>query len=243
MEAKDDSLGFDFKGVFTKVEPLRYIHYRLEESYSSRQINKEIKMNQLSKLSFMAILLLNMLTLSSVTEASDCNKESPYLNIGEDKYFDLDIYKKLTNTEKRELSSFYDRISGDWVGNSIHMECKGPINSPERITKEAKVTAGIQNNTNNELTISYDANYLKSRTSRLHKIKTLGNKNFFALKFSSDNSLNFSEKYRKRNALGGTILVENIFDIKVDNDLLEIKLTVYNNGFFAWSEVLTLKQK
>jgi uncharacterized protein YndB with AHSA1/START domain len=32
MEAKDGSMGFDFEGVFTKVEPLKSIHFKLEDN-------------------------------------------------------------------------------------------------------------------------------------------------------------------------------------------------------------------
>lgn len=31
MEAKDGSMGFDFEGEFTQVEPLKSIHYKLED--------------------------------------------------------------------------------------------------------------------------------------------------------------------------------------------------------------------
>jgi len=200
-------------------------------------------MYQLSKFSFMGILLLNILGFSSVAEANDCNEKSPYFTAGDDRYYDLGLYKKLTSDEEKALSSYFNKMSGDWVGRSIHMECKGPIKSPERIIKEAKVTSDIRNNGNSVLTVSYDANYLESRISTLHKIKTLGNKNIFVLSFLNDDSLSFSEKYRRRNATGGALLVENIFDIKMNNDTLEINLTAYHNGFFAWSDVLKLKEK
>ena len=204
-------------------------------------INKEIKMYQLSKINFPGFLLLNILVFSSVVEARDCNKGSPNFTVGEDKYYDLGLYKKLTNKEKKAISSYFDKISGDWDGSLVHMECKGSIKSPQRVIKETKVTSDIRNNGNSVLTVSYDANYLESRTSTRHKIKTLGNKNIYVLNFSDDNNLSFSEKYRRGNGSGGAFLVENIYDIQMGKHSLNIDLTVYHNGFFAWSDALKLK--
>lgn len=199
-------------------------------------------MCKLYKSSFIGIVLLNLVLLSSIAEANDCNKESPYFIDGE-KYYDLGLNKKLTNNDEKELSAYFNKLSGEWTGDLIHTECKGSQKSPKKITKKAKVTSNIRNAGNGVLKVSYDANYLESRISTLHKIETLGTKSIFVLNFLSADNLNFTEKYRRRNAAGGSSLIENIFDIQVKKDAIEIHLTAYLNGFFAWSDTLKLQAK
>ena len=199
-------------------------------------------MCKLYKSSFIGIVLLNLILLSSSADAVDCNKESPYFIDGE-KYYDLSLNKKLTNNDEKELSAYFNKLSGKWVGDLIHTECKGSQKSLKEITKKAKVTSNIRNIGNGVLKVSYDANYLESRISTLHKIETLGSKSIFVLNFVSADNLSFTEKYRRRNATGGSILVENIYDIQVQNDVLEIYLTAYHNGYFAWNDALKLNAK
>ncbi len=200
-------------------------------------------MVQISKIVFMGVVLCNAFVFPSIAQANDCNKTSPYFNEGDEKYYDLDLTKKLDEEEKRKLSSYFTEISGKWVGKLVHVECKGPVKNPVRMVKEAELTSQVKNNGNGVLAVTYDADYIEGKKSSLHKFTTLGDKNIFVLNFVNDNSVTFSEKYRRKNAADISLLVENVYEIKTKKGELEINFTAYHNGYFAWSDLLKLKER
>lgn len=194
----------------------------------------------MKKTGALGLLLSSLFVYSSFAEANGCESTSPNFHGGHDAYYDLDVKISLSGREKDRLSDFFNSLSGDWEGRLLHIECKGPAGDLTAEFKEAILKAEIKHQGYGVLRIDYDTDFYEEKISRINNIKTLGDDHIYSIDFMDEGRLSFSEKYRRRNAKGAALLVENIYEIQSNDYGLTINITSYYNGYFAWREEMNV---
>lgn len=186
------------------------------------------------KISLIASILLSTLIFSNDIVAKDCYEKSPNLISLKDKYYDIDVIKKLSDDDKTKLNTLFDKIEGKWKGESSYSECKGPDRAPKIVSKSFTIESSIKLDSNSNLIISAKKSYSNNVTKR-EVITLLGNLRIFELKLSK-NTLIFSERARLRNVNKSSRMVETIYEITLNSNSLIFIRSYYSNGVFVAEE-------
>lgn len=180
-------------------------------------------------------ILLSMLLYTNNVAATKCYEKSPNLISLKDKYYNLETIKILTAEEKTKLNTLFDKIEGEWKGDLIHIECKGPDSAPRRRSKTASIESIIKLKSNNNVTFSANKSYTNNVT-RNEILTLLGDLRIFELEFLNMNSIVFSERGRKKNVTKGSRLTETIYKITLNHDSLIFVRSYYSYGVFVAEE-------
>lgn len=186
-------------------------------------------------ISLVTTMLFSMLIYTNAVTAMECYEKSPNLIILKDKYFDIDSVKTLSDEEKSKLNSLFDRIQGEWKGESTYTECTGPDRDPRKKSTNATITVKIKSNSNDNLLMVAKKSYINN-TTKYDGLELLGDLRIFEFNFLNDNSLVFSERAIKKNNNGSNRNIETIYKIIFNRKSLIVVRSYYSNGVFIAEE-------
>jgi len=191
---------------------------------------------------FLTTLLLSMATYGQQAIAQDCYEQSPNLvNFG-DQYYDFDETSKLLNTEKNQISDFFDSMAGQWSGRLKSFECIGPDNAAEQVSQAAEITVTNSPNANLQLTISVHKRFIENKVNFSEAHTLIMDSPNVTLQSIKDDNLVLSERLRKSSRLANknqrrfSRLTETIYDITKSDDALLVIKHFYTNGVFTGEE-------
>ncbi len=162
-------------------------------------IEKEISMYQLFKLFFTALLCCGFL-FSQQAVAKDCYEQSPFLAESEDDYYNLEDTVALSAKEKATLATLLKGIQGKWKGTGQYTECRGPDRAPRTLSKTAAIEAKILSASKTKVNVHAKIHIKEKRIKRTEKLDIPNLTNVYALSFTKNGALIFSERYRRSNA-------------------------------------------
>lgn len=143
---------------------------------------------------------MSVLAFSNSAVAKSCYEQSPNVANADDDYYNLDDTVKLSNDESNQLKTFFKRIRGNWKGEIVYSECRGPDRAPRIITKRATVTAKATLPSSQQVAINAQKHYTEARVKKPENFSLFNIKNIYAVAFPENNTLVFSERYRRTNS-------------------------------------------
>jgi len=183
-------------------------------------------------ISLIVTILFSLLIHTNNAIAKDCYEKSPNLINLKEKYYDIDTVKNLSDIEKTKLNNLFNRIKGEWEGESTYTECSGPDSAPRKKSVHASISVKIKSNSNDNLLMVAKKSYLNN-IIKYDGLELLGDLRIFEFNFLSDNNLVFSERALKKNNNGSTRNIETIYEITLDGKSLIIVRNYYTNGVFV----------
>lgn len=184
-------------------------------------------------------LILSVLVFTSNAFAATCYERSPNLDSLGDEYYNLDEPMTLSNVQQDQVKTLFRQLRDKWRGAGTHMECLGPDDAPEEKVFATQLWAKTESNNPLHIAFNTKIKNLDNGVSYTERTDLLGNTPVFSFESISTNHIVFAEKYRsatgvvKKNKTRFTRLVENIYDISLNNDKFHFIKLYYINGIYV----------
>lgn len=209
-----------------------------------------------------ALLLFSLTPFVNSAFASECYDQSPNLATLDTQYYEFDAIKTFSRSEQRQLKQLFKRLSGNWQGQAVQIDCFGPDNASEKRYKNATIKAKNKTFSNGQLEIRHTKRVIEDRVNTSEIMTLLDTTNVYTFEFLSDNHITFSEKYRRGNASiannkkvtkkqvakkkdsdkkrYGSRLIEIIYDLELNHGAFTLLRTFYTNGVYTGEEKWTM---
>ena len=184
-------------------------------------------------------LLLCVLFLASNAFATDCYEKSPNFANQEDEYYNFENPITLSNDEQNQVNSLFKQLRGKWKGKGIHIECLGPDNAPEERKNNTKIKTKAESGGSLSLSFNSEIKNLDNSVTHNERTDLLGNNPIFSFESRGSHHIVFAEKYRSSNTTRNhdnkrfSRLVENVYEIKLNNGQLHLIKLYYINGIYV----------
>ncbi len=194
------------------------------------------------KMVFNLISLVLVSFYSFNVMAANCDEKSPaYVEQG-DKYFDIEEVAGITDKQKKSIKKIFSSVKLKLKGKGSTSVCfVGENGKLDKQTEPEKYEAEFSLQPDSAISLSIDAEKLKQRVTYNETLIFFDAGSMFVIKKITGNSVEAVSKHRipvggARKAGGGvanSVLREEMVKLTVHGKGLEIKSTVFVNGYFA----------
>ncbi len=144
------------------------------------------------------IVIAMLMFISNVAYADNtlCYAPSPNLSKLGDAYYDLENTIQLAADTRNQINGLLNHVAGQWQGQALQMECRGPDRAPEIKRRDMSLDATIKQNATTSLSIQAKKHNQEQNLRKAEQLSLLGNRPTFDLVIAIGQQLTFSERYR-----------------------------------------------
>ena len=153
-------------------------------------------------------------------------------------YYEIDKHPySLSKEQENQLEEVVDRLAGDWRGELKQIECKGSVKHPIKITDSSSVELEIKSHSEKRLKLHADLDFRDQNKKVLYHRRIFEKRDIDTFLSNGPDTLIVTEKsYQSLQFSRGTVLVETIYKVKFEQNLLQLDIITYTNGFFSIEE-------
>ncbi|MDH5516807.1 MAG: hypothetical protein OEY36_03180 [Gammaproteobacteria bacterium] len=174
-------------------------------------------------------------------QALDCEEKSPGLiQLGDD-YYNLEQNIALTRQQKAGVTALFSALNHHLQGTAVVIDCVNNNGSFQQISQNQQLKATVNVDADGKVAIALNV-YIPDQKNGFDEIIEYLNANTtYLLNELTDSKMQVVTKFRRVNSANLSSLHETVADIQVDNGVLNIRSTLYINGYFGQSRTFQLK--
>lgn len=153
-------------------------------------------------------------------------------------YYEIEKRSYTLNDEQEdELKSLSKRLSGDWRGELVQIECKGTVDHPIKLIDSSTVRLEIKSHSKKRLNLHADLDFREQNKKVIYQRRIFERRDIDSFLSNGPDILILTEKsYQNLQFSRGTVLVETIYKVLIDQNTLHLDIITFTNGFFSIEE-------
>jgi hypothetical protein len=177
------------------------------------------------------------------TPPAECEEHAPLIDSGY--YFELNDPQPFSADEIRQIAHFTSALEGHWHGTGTIVDCLPRQRSSAGYRRDFKFSGQTTQFNNGALELKGEQEIpsekkLKAEVIALTPAYSRGNsQHWHTLQFTDDHTMIYSEKYRRRTAIGNQ-LVHVIYKVALKDGVMQVDSKKFINGHFEAKTGTTL---